>query len=260
MFRGKPGQQAEEVHELPQPEQPAQRAPAVREKLECALGALVELEEQVAEYALDAAERKPGAADKLSGHRAKIAAAQTAADELRSALRLAEKLDRKNQVAAATRMRSEQLEVFTKEMTEREKAMDVVLKAGAEMAAAYGRYSEATLRVLAAVPVGTAVPMMSIGSEGFGGPAFGTLERLILAEFYRLAPERSDGVGRFVVPFAKPSSEQFRGNAGAIRPGIEELRDADAAIVADISKQIDKLNDEAMRAAGISTDDRKHAA
>jgi hypothetical protein len=82
--------------------------------------------------------------------------------------------------------------------------------------------------------------------------------RLILAELYRLAPEREDGIGRFVLPFAKPSSEQFRGNPTAIPAGIDELRAADNAIVADIAQQIEKLDEAAMRFA-LATD-RKDAA
>ncbi|WP_426608977.1 hypothetical protein [Bradyrhizobium sp. McL0616] len=87
MFRRQSGEEAGPTHSDPEP---TLRAPSVREKLDCARGALAALEEQVAEFALEAAERKPGAADKLAGHRAKTEAAKTAADELAAALRLTE--------------------------------------------------------------------------------------------------------------------------------------------------------------------------
>jgi hypothetical protein len=82
----------------------------------------------------------------------------------------------------------------------------------------------------------------------------------VLAELYRLAPERQDGVGRFVFPFCKPSSEQTRGQPAAIKPGIEELVAADNAIIAEIEAQVEKLNAQAMRAAEMIPADRKDVA
>lgn len=111
MFRRKSGEEAAE-HPLPQAEVPARRAPAVQEKLDCALGALAELEEQVAEFALDAAERKQGAADKLAGHRSKIEAARTAVAELQSALRLALRQDAEAELAQQAAARDQQLREF----------------------------------------------------------------------------------------------------------------------------------------------------
>lgn len=237
----------------------APRAPAVREKLDCALGALAELEEQVAEYALEAAERKAGAADKLAGHRAKIEAAKTAADELAAALRLAEKLDRRNAAAGAAEMRAEQLAEFKKEFAAREKAMGAVLDAAAAMAKAYGEYSEATLRALAAAPTGTVIPPMFMGPENSYGPAFGPGERMILAELYRLSPERSDGIGKFVLPFARPSSEMTRNKPEEMPAGIDELRAAHEAIISSVARQVDRLDETAKHAAEDSTD-RRNAA
>jgi len=236
------------------------KAPTVRVKLDEAVASLAELESEMAAFALAAAEEKAGASQKLSAHRTKIDAAARHVTELQAALHLAERIDRQAAVSAAAKMRDEQLTEFKMQFAAREKAMAAVLKAAADMALAYGEYSEATLRTLSAVPAGTHVPMMSIGSEGFAGPAFGPCTRLILAELYRLAPEREDGIGRFVLEFAKPSSEFLRGKPDSIKPGIEGLIEADAAIVTDIGKQIERLNDQAARAAGMTTDDRKDAA
>jgi hypothetical protein len=225
------------------------RAPAAREKLATAEAVLAGLEANVASLALEASEGKAGAEKALASHRSQIELAERSVSELRRAVALAERLDRQAAATGAAQLRAEQLSEFQKQFVAREKAMDSVLKAAADMATAYGEYSEATLRTLSAVPAGTVVPQMSIGSEGFAGPAFGPCERLILAEMYRMAPERADGIGRFVLPFAKPSSEFVRGNPGEIKPGIDELREADAAIVADIGRQIEKLDSHAMRAA-----------
>ena len=93
---------------------------------------------------------------------------------------------------------------------------------------------------------------MAIGPGGVYGPAFGPCERVILAECWRLAPQRNDGIGRFVLPFAKPASEMVRDKPEAIRPGIEELRAADQAILASVVAQIEKLDAAAMRAAGVT--------
>jgi hypothetical protein len=217
--------------------------------------------DEVAQTRLDAADDLPGAAKRLAELRSKISMAERDVFELEKAHALAAKLDRQTAATAATQMREDQLAAFKKEMAAREKAMAAVLKACADMAAAYGEYSESTLCTLMAVPSGTHVPMMMIGAtDGFSGAAFGPCERLILAELYRLAPERQDGIGRFVLPFAKPSSEQTRGQPAAIKPGIEELLAADNAIIADIVEQIEKLNRQAMRAAGMITEDRKGVA
>jgi hypothetical protein len=236
-----------------------QRAPAVQAKLDESLAALAELRAEIAAHALAAAEGRPGAAAKLTMLRSKIDAEQSTVDELQAALRLALRLDRQAAVSAVCRMRIDQLASFRAAMAERGGAMAAVLKAAADMAAAYGDYSEATLLAATVVPSGTTVPQMSIGGVGLYGAAFGPCERLILAELYRLAPDRRDGVGRFVLPFAKPPSEQFRGNHTAVPAGIDELRAADEAIIADITKQIENLDAAAMRFALASTD-RKDAA
>jgi hypothetical protein len=236
----------------------APRAPAISDKLEEARSLLAVHNAEVAQTVLDATENLPGAPKRLHDLRTKISIAEREVFELEKAYELAARIDRQSDVAAATQMRGEQLTEFKKQFAAREKAMATVLEAAAAMAVAYGEYSNATLSTLAAVPSGTTVPVMSIGCGGFAGPAFGPCTRLVLAELWRLAPARADGIGRFVLEFAKPSSELMRGDPETVRPGIDELREADAAIVADIEKQIINLNERAMRFA-LATD-RKDAA
>jgi hypothetical protein len=235
------------------------RAPAVAEKLEAARTALAMLNDDVAQTVLDAAENAPGAPKRLFDIRTKIAAAERDVVELEKAYALAAKLDRQAAATAVTEMRSEQLAALKKEFKARDKAMAVVLKAAAEMAAAYGDYSEATLRAAAAAPTGTVIPQMSLGPDGVYGPAFGPCGALILAELWRLAPERQDGIGRFVLPFAKPSSEMVRHQPTAMPAGIDEMQAADEAIISSIISQIDRLNAAATRAAEM-TPDRKEVA
>jgi hypothetical protein len=231
------------------------RAPAIAEKLEAARAMLAVHAGEVAQTVLDAAENVPGALKRLTELRTRISTGELAVAELEKAYDLAVRIDRQADVAAATRMRGEQLVEFKKEFAAREKAMAAVLKAAAEMATAYGEYSEATLRAAGTIPSGTAIPPMTIGGDGMYGAAFGPCERLVQAELYRLAPERDDGIGRFVLPFAKPPSEQFRGNPRAIPAGIDEMRAADNAIIADITQQIENLDEAAMRFA-LATDQK----
>jgi hypothetical protein len=234
------------------------RAPAIAEKLEAARAMLAAHRGEMGQAVLDAAESVPGATKRLVDLRSQVSTASSAVTELEQALDLALRIDRQAAVSAATHMRSEQFGAFHDAMEQRETAMDRVLKAGAEMAAAYGEYSEATLRAASVIPSGTTVPPMAIGGDGAYGAAFGPCERLIQSELYRLAPERADGIGRFVLPFARPPSEQLRGNHPVIPAGIDELRAADAAILADISQQIENLDQAAMRFA--LAPERKDAA
>jgi hypothetical protein len=225
------------------------RAPAIAEKLEAARAMVAAHNGEVAQTVLDVAENVPGALKRLTELRTRISTADLAVAELEKAHALAAQIDRQAAASAATQMRGEQLVAFGEALEQREAAMDRVLQASKEMASAYGDFSEATLRAASVIPSGTVVPPMSIGGLGLYGVAFGPCERLILAELYRLAPERADGIGRFVLPFAKPPSEQFCGNHPAIPAGIDELRAADAAILADITKQIENLDEAAMRFA-----------
>jgi hypothetical protein len=224
------------------------RAPLVIVKLDGARAVLAALETEVGELALEAVERKPGAADRLTAHRAKIAAAKTAVAELEAALRLAERLDRQTAAEAVEMMRAEQLADFKRHMAARQGAMAAVLEAAATMAQAYGDYSEATLAAQIFAPTGTTIPVMTIGPNGMFGPAFGRCERLVLGELFRLAPHRVDGVGRFVLPFAESPNEMVRHQPEAIPPGLEEFRAAAEVIVAEIERQMDHLNNSARAA------------
>jgi hypothetical protein len=239
---------------------PSPRAPAAREKLAAAEAGLAGLEADVGVLALDASEGRAGAEKALAAHRGKIETAERQVSEMRRAVALASHLDQKAAAAAAASMRVDQLAEFKKAMTGRDKSMARVLELFGAAAKEYGRYSEATLAAQIAVPVGTVIPVMAIGPNGLYGPAFGPCERLVLAELYRLAPERQDGVGRFVFSFCKPSSEQTRGQPAAIKPGIDELLAADNAIIAEIEAQVEKLNAQAMRAAEMIPADRKDVA
>jgi hypothetical protein len=235
------------------------RAPAVIAKLDGELAKLAAMEAGVDELALAAAENQPGAIGRLTAQRAKIEEAERRVSEMRRAVALAQRIDRQADAAAATQMRAGQLVEFKRQFAAREKAMATVLKAAADMAAAYGEYSEATLLSVGAIPSGTFVPPMSIGRDGLYGAAFGPCDRLILGELFRLAPDRHDGTGRFVLPFAKPPSEMARGKPETIPAGIDEMRAADDAIIADISKQIENLDEVAMRFA-LAVDRKDHAA
>jgi hypothetical protein len=227
---------------------PIPRAPAVRAKLDQAEEVLADLTAALASLALEASEGKRDAEKALAAHRIKIEAAERQVSELRGALVLAERLDREAAAAAGAVMHAEQFTAFKAAMLAREKAMGAVLEAAKTMAAAYGRYSEATLAAQIAAPSGTAIPQMAIGTDGLAGPTFGPCERLILAELYRLAPERGDGAGRFVLPFAKPTNV-FYPDPTAIPPALSEFIKADQIIIDHIEKQIAALDQHAMATA-----------
>ncbi|WP_439409763.1 hypothetical protein ACNJX9_17815 [Bradyrhizobium sp. DASA03076] len=133
MFRRKAGAEISD-----QPEQSdvaadgGPRAPAVRVKLDGAKAVLAALEVEVAELTLEAVERKPGAAERLSAHRAKIAAARTAADELTAALQLAERLDIEDEDRRQAAGREAQFDVFRA-------AAEAWREKGSELAAAVAK-------------------------------------------------------------------------------------------------------------------------
>jgi len=234
---------------------PLPRAPAALARLATAEQALNVLAAQTGALVLEASEGGRDAEKALAAHRSKIDAAQRAVVELRQAAAFAEKQDRLTAAADAANIRADQLVEFKAAMADREQGMAKVLAAVAAMAAAYGEYSAATVRAQVAVPSGTAVPAMSMGPEGLYGPAWGPCERLVLSELFRLAPQRQDGAGRLVMPFARAPSEMVRYDPGAIPAGIDEFRDADKVILADIEKQIERLN-----AAALDQIERKEAA
>jgi hypothetical protein len=222
--------------------QTSPRAPAVAAKLADAKDILVELTHDLAELALEASEGKAGAEKALAAHRSKIEAAERNVAELRGAVALAERLDRQNAADGVGRMRADQLRDFRTAMAARRKAMAVVLEAAATMAKAYGEYSEATLAAAIATPAGTVAPQVAMGRTGELGPSFGPCERLLLAELWRLGPDRKDGVGRFIVPFAKAAPLMTTSNPRDLPVGIDEFRKADEVIIAEIEKQLERMN------------------
>ncbi|OAF17852.1 hypothetical protein [Bradyrhizobium neotropicale] len=225
------------------------RAPAIAQKLEAARSVRASIDPEIAQAALEAAEGARGADKRLADLRARVAMADREVAELEKAHALAARLDRQAAVQAVAEMRAEQLADFKVNMEQREKAMAKVMEAAALMAKAYAEYSEATLAAQIAMPTGTSIPVMAVGPDGVYGPVFGPCERLILSELWRLAPPRSDGIGRFFVPFAKPTVELFRRQPEAMPAGIDELRSANQAIVIDVEKQVAKMNESAMAAA-----------
>ncbi|MEH2546657.1 hypothetical protein V1283_003302 [Bradyrhizobium sp. AZCC 2262] len=252
MFRKKSGEENAVQSATKPDEQPVlpantARAPAVSERLDCALGILAELEEQVAEFALEAAERKPGGAEKLAGHRAKIDSAKTAVDELRAAHRLAAKLDRQAVAAGAIAMRAEQMAAFKSYVSSREKAMKRSLDHAAEMARAFAEFSVLTEAMVGVLPTGTNFPTMTMGENGLSGNLLSSCEKLLLAEMYRLG-EASNG-RRAPLPFAKPQVVSLRDVPGEIPPGIEVLKVAHQAMLHDIEQQVSRLDSEQMDAA-----------
>jgi hypothetical protein len=221
----------------------AARAPAAREKLVIAEEVLAHLEVDVGAMVLEASEGKAGAEKALAAHRSKIELAERHVSEMRRAVLVAEKFDREATAAEAAAMRASQMESFKSHIAARAKSMAVVLEAAAAMAKAYGEYSEATLAAANTPPSGTSIPVKMIGVEGFAGPAFGPCDKLILAELYRLAPERCDRAGRFILPFAKAPRLMDILAFDRIRAGIDELADADRAIILDIEAQLARLDE-----------------
>src|SRR5690242_5788327 len=90
-----------------QPNQ-VRRAPAARERLAKAETVFAGLDADLGALALEASEGKSGADKALAAHRSKIEMAAQSVSELRRALALAERLDRKSDIAAADAMRREQ--------------------------------------------------------------------------------------------------------------------------------------------------------
>ncbi|WP_369723083.1 hypothetical protein AB8Z38_03080 [Bradyrhizobium sp. LLZ17] len=225
------------------------RAPLARKKLDEAIAALAALDTHVAALALDHIEGGPDAEKTLAEHRIALSAAELRVSELTRALALAERLDRQAAAAGAAQMRDEQLSAFRKAMEVRGKKMARALELLGQAAAEYGGFAEATLTAQIAVPTGTTIPQMAIGPEGAYGPAFGPASRLLLAELWRLAPERKDGLGRIVMEFAKPTSELVRMKPEAVPPGADELRLADQAILSSLEEQVQRLNERDMAAA-----------
>lgn len=223
------------------------RAAQVRASHEAALSVLTELEGEVAQFALDAIERQPGAAEKLAAHREKIDAARRAADELRAALDLAERLDRETDAVGAATLRAEQLALFERTGAERVQAMTEIIQCVATSAEAFGRYVAASRRMVDAVPVGTRLPLMTFGN-GTGGNWLGDGEFLIGREAYRLA-ELS---GAPKLPFAKPPPLAHGTAAERMQPATEILEETQAAVLRELTGQVANLNRADLEAAGVA--------
>ena len=224
------------------------RAPAIAAKLAQIEATLKDMQAETAILSLEEFEQKPGAAKALSQHRAKIEAVERQASELRQAVKLAEILDRQAIANAAAKSRGEQLAVFKAAMAGREKAMAKALDALAVFAVEYGAYSQATLTAMESIPAGTIAPMVAMGPLGGLGASWSNCERLLLGELFRIAPERADGTGRFIAPFARAPLHSDL-NHRSLPPAIDEFRKADAAVLAEISRQVSDLDKRAMTAA-----------
>ena len=213
------------------------RAPPVAEKLAAAERALAELDRMIPQAALDEAEGTSGAAARLTALNGKIAAAKAEVAKLQAALRLASEIDKRADVATRGKLRASQLAAFQTHMSERDKATAEICEATKSMSAAYRRYSQATLKMLGVKPVGTVIPTMGVGPNSIYGSAIGRLELLIVAELLRTSEVDPDGQ-RHVVPLVPPTSK----NPDEIAPAIEMFREAQAAILAEIKGQIEKMD------------------
>jgi hypothetical protein len=218
-----------------------ERAPLVAEQLASAESVLAQLEAQIAQCALDEAEGVSGAAAKMATLNAKVSAGRAERHKKRQALRLALEIDRRNEVAARSKIRASQFAAFQNHGQERIGAAQDILKAAAAMSAAMQRYGRATQQMVSVKPVSTSLPMMGMGVNGSFGPALGNLEGLIASEFYRCcAVAESDDGQRFFVPFSKLAT--FDTDHTKMQPGFDVFLEAHNAIVAEISAQISKAD------------------
>jgi hypothetical protein len=224
------------------------RAPAIAAKLAQAEAVLKELQQETAILSLEEFEGKPGASKALAQHRAKLEMAERQASELRQAVELAEKLDRQANASAAATSRADQLALFKAAMAGRSKAMARCLEALAAFSRAYAEYSEETLAAQIAVPAGCTIPAINMGILGSYGHSFGPCEKLILGELFRVAPDRRDGVGRFVPPFAKSPLHSDQ-NHKELPSALSEFQKANTAITQSIIAQCSQIDTREMTAA-----------
>ena len=224
------------------------RAPAIAAKLAQAEAVLKELQQETAILSLEEFEGKPGAAKAHASHRAKLEAAERQVSELRAAVALAEILDRQAVASASSKSRAEQLASFEAAQAGRLTAMAKSLDALKVFANAYADYSEQTLLAQISVPAGCVVPTIACGELGSYGHVFGPCEKLILAELFRVAPERKDGIGRFLPPFVKSpihSDTDYR----KLPSAISEFEKANAAVTQSIVAQVSQIDTREMTAA-----------
>jgi len=90
--------------------------------------------------------------------------------------------------------------------------------------------------------------MVAMGPLGGLGASWSNCERLLLGELFRIAPDRADGTGRFIAPFAKAPLHSDL-NHRSLPAAIDEFRKADAAVLAEIQRQVSDLDKRAMTAA-----------
>jgi hypothetical protein len=220
------------------------RAPPVAAKLAAAESALAELGRLIPQAALDEAEGTSGAAARLAALNGKIAAAAAEVTKLQAAHRLASEIDRRADVTARSKIRASQLAAFQGHMREREAAVAEISDAAAKMAAAYAHYAQSTLKMMGVRPIGTTLPVMSLGENGIFGSATGNLELLISAELLRQSAADAAGQ-RYVLPLVKPTIK----DPAFIAPAIDTFKEAAAAILAEIKGQVERIDAEDLATA-----------
>lgn len=223
------------------------RAPAVASKLEAAREVLRELEQDVGQFALDAAEGVPGASKRLADLRTTIAGAQRDVAELEKALTVATRIDRQGDVAAVTAMRAEQFALFKKHGEARLKAMATVMDALATAAVAYSQYAIETNAMVVALPTGTRMSFMAMGRNGYAGSWVGDCKSLITGEAFRLTIADEHGRGARL-PFAT-QPELSTDDHRTIVPAIDIITEAQESVLRDIEGQMNRLNAERMAQA-----------
>jgi hypothetical protein len=233
------------------------RAPAVAAKLEAARMALQDLNRDVGQAALEAAENAPGGAKRLAGLRQQIAEAEREVVELTKARELAARLDRESSAAAAVAMRDEQFAVMKQHATSRLKKAAIVMEALATASKAYSEYALQTNAMVVALPTGTRMAFMGMGRNGYGGSWVGDLKALIAAEAFRLTVTDERGRGARL-PFAQ-APELTSNNPGALTPAIELMTEAQESVLRDIEGQLKRLNGEQMAAAAAAKIEGKAA-
>ncbi|TFV75302.1 hypothetical protein E4K64_16500 [Bradyrhizobium frederickii] len=245
MFRKKSSEAAVE-HSPPQVDASVPRAPAVREKLDCALGALAELEAQGAEYALQAAEREPGAADKLAGHRSRIEAARTAVAELRAALQLAQRQDNEAELAYQAAARDQQLRDFAataEEWTRVGVELAEHLEKAAGLRIRLGTLSEELQRQLpiGIVPHPVDFKTVDILVGGVANPT--AIDALLAGEMFK------HGQPNAFLPGARPPHALLAHDRPSIEPAATALRRAGAYFVGLLRDRFDALKSHTSEAA-----------
>jgi hypothetical protein len=227
-----------------QPE-PKPRAPAVAAKLETARAARAALDADLGEAALAASEGLRGADRRLADLRAQITTADRDVAELERALALALKKDHQAELGARAKIRESQLAAFTGHARARDVSVAEICDALQKLAGSYGRYINLTAKMIGAVPIGTALPVMGVGPNSMFGSAFGNLAGLLAGEAFRHVDVTSQI--RAALPFAKAPTIGLSDDPRGVPSGAEAFREATAAVLKEISEQVSKLDtDEAL--------------